>query len=122
MSAAFFKTRKKAWGLGAAIKPQDDHYVSGVVHVLDETGPGYCHVKFSWALPADLGKAMPRGIGRHEPAYLLALRMSEESWYIFCCYTSGGRRVVWTEDGKPSWIRSIKRKENESDNCEVEEG
>jgi hypothetical protein len=114
MSVAFFRTRKRSWGLGAATKPQKGMCVSGVVHTLDETGPGYCHVKFNWALPADLGKAMPRGIGRHEPCYLLALRMSEEVWYIFCCYTSGGRRVVWKEDGKPSWIRAIKRKEKEN--------
>lgn len=122
MSIAFFNGRKKAWGLTAATKPQDGLYVSGVVHTLDEEGAGYCYVKFKWPLATDMGKAMPRGVGPHEPAHLMALRMSEEVWYIFCCYLSGGRRVVWIEDGKPSWVRSIKRKEYESDICVIEEG
>lgn len=115
MSAAFYRARKKTWGIFSATKPQEDYYLSGVVHTLDDDGPGYCYVKFSWALPTDMGKAMPRGLGPHQPAYLLALRMSDEVWYIFCCYTNGVRRVVWEENGRPSWVRAIKRKEHESD-------
>jgi len=43
----------------------------------------------------------------------MAMRMHEQEWNIFCCYLDGERQLVWTEEGRPSWIKSIKRKEND---------
>jgi hypothetical protein len=108
-----YSGRKKRWGLKAAIKPQQRFDLSGVCRLLDQTGAGYCHIKFSWPLVVDMGRAMPRGVGPHEPAHLMAMRMNEHEWNIFCCYLDGERQLVWTEEGRPSWIKSIKRKEND---------
>jgi hypothetical protein len=111
MAVAFYQHRKKSWQLSAAIKPQKRYPLSGVVRILDHQGAGYCHIKFSWSLVADVGKAMPRGIGDHEPAYLQAMRNADGSWYIFCCYLEGStRRIILQEPSRPSWIKSIKRK------------
>lgn len=101
------------WGLKAAIKPQEGSPLSGVAHILDADGPGYCYVKFNWPLVGDMGKVMPRGVAGHEPAYLMAMRMHDDEWVVYCVYVHGGsRRVVWIEHGKPPWVRSIKRKDN----------
>ena len=114
MALAFYQAQKKSWRLTASIKPSKRYELSGVVRVLDHQGAGWCHIKFSWALVVDAGKAMPRGIGPHEPAYLQAMRNADGSWFIFCCYLNGGtRRVLLHEPSRPSWIKSIKRKTQE---------
>ncbi len=109
-----YSGRKKRWGLKAAIKPQQRFDLSGICRILDGDGAGYCHIKFAWPLVVDMGRAMPRGIGPHETAYLMAMRMSDKEWNIFCVYLDDQQRqLVWTEEGRPSWIKSIKRKEND---------
>jgi hypothetical protein len=106
----YFGKRKSAWKVTASTKPQTRYPLSGVCQILDDKGYGYCHIKFTWALVADCGLAMPRGVSSEEPSHLLAMRMSENSWYIFCCYVnSTERRVIWEEPGLPHWVRSIKR-------------
>lgn len=112
MALAYFPSQKKVWNLRAAIKPQKRFDLSGVCRILDADGAGYCHVKFSWPLVTDCGKAMPRGIGPHEPAYLQAMSNVDGSWYIFCCYLGDTtRRILLHTPDKPRWIKSIKRKE-----------
>ncbi len=107
----FYSGYKKRWGLKAAIKPQRRFDLSGVCRVLDQNGTGYCHIKFSWPLVVDMGRVMPRGVGPHEPTYLMAMRVTEQQWSVFCCYLDGERQLAWMETGRPSWIKSIKRKE-----------
>lgn len=111
MALAFYQARKRSWNLSASIKPQKRFDLSGVVKVLDHHGEGWCHIKFSWSLVVDAGKAMPRGIGPHEPAYLQAMQNADGSWYIFCCYLEEHtRRILLHEPSRPSWLKSIKRK------------
>ena len=116
MALAFYQGCKRSWNLSASIKPQKRYDLSGVVKVLDHQGAGYCHIKFSWSLVVDAGRAMPRGIGPHEPAYLQAMRNADGSWFIFCCYLEDHtRRIILHEESKPSWLKSIKRKIQEED-------
>ena len=116
MAVAFYQAQKKSWRLTASIKPQKRYDLSGVVKVLDHRGAGYCYIKFSWALVQDAGRAMPRGIGPHEPAYLQAMRNADGSWYIFCCYLGDTtRRIILHEPHRPSWLKSIKQKIQEDE-------
>lgn len=92
----------------AAIKPQGQSPLSGVVVIYDMGRHGHSYIRFTDEARQRIAKHMPRGIGPAEPAYL-QVEHELECYAVYCMYVSDrAGRLLWRHDSLPPWIDKIK--------------
>lgn len=98
------------WGLRSARKAQDDSPVSGVVVVSAGGRKGYTTVRFSTSFTEAVGRALPQGIGQHNPCFIKAVYHARSmKWKIYAEYLYFNKRVLLLELTKtPDWLEQVR--------------
>lgn len=118
MHKPYYHKEYDKWNLRHAHRPQYGGNLAGVVYVLYR-GRGFTTVRFSEALVEDVGRALPFGVSKANPAYLRLVKVPRSNlWKLYAMYLSGDKgTLLVTYAGTPSWARKIRRVTNELKNC-----
>lgn len=109
MSEAVIGRESKRFGLRPARTPQDSKVLSGVVQVQDKHGKGFAYVHFEPPLVDAVGKALPEGVMKENPAYLKAILWAGK-WKVYAQYLNSPVGVLlWEVDDTPLWLAKVRR-------------
>ena len=96
-------------GIRHAKNPESHDRLSGTVLIHDGFGVGYSYISFGDKFLEYVGRAMDRGVGPAEKAYIHVVQ-EFELWAVHCCYVNDEEvALLWRQQDCPHWIRYIHR-------------
>lgn len=107
----------KHYEIKPARKPFAGRPLASTVLVTREDGQrGYCYINFSDSFVVAVGKALPRGVSLHDPAYLeVAFNHSAQAWEVMALYLASGKgKTLWRSPVKPHWLKFHQDRTHES--------
>jgi hypothetical protein len=100
----------KKYALTQTPRPKKHPLLSGVAHVGESSGKGYAYFSFSEDFVDAVGKALPQGLSREEPAYLKVLQMPN-TWRVFAVYLRREKgALLWETPTRPEWLTATRHR------------
>lgn len=101
----------KTYELRATKRPAKSTLLSTTVAIQRGTEQYYCYVSFSEKFVQAVGKKLPRGLSKQDPAHLGVLR-TDKNWQVWARYNDSSAGVLlWTTKEVPTWLNFYKTKQ-----------
>lgn len=103
----------------ATRRPAKNELLSSTALVRNEKGEaGYCYINFDQPLVEKVGKVLPRGVSKEDPA-VLSIRFYPRTqvWLIVAQYVSGEHEtLLWKTPERPVWLNLYRTRHNGNSN------